>query len=301
MTRSGATALSLLLAAASLTPGCRAASSTATPTGSSEASSGPAAFTEAQVKAELAKYVCAAKLDEAPEVYTVLFGSVDCIDAPGQPEPRGALAEVARATALEMTAIARLSTHAISTAYAYIEEAPRTRDDARRKVQEIWWSDPLLGPTALRRASMLLAERGASCTDCAPVSAAASRVLPWSAFVPYVAAYVWPVAPSPDERVMAVYVCGGINGAARTDGDLDALHAGFLVAMGFVEDEDAQHRLAGVIERTRARNPTVDEMRYAIDGFLNADETLASACTTLARFAWLTGIHVSDCSSPRPS
>jgi hypothetical protein len=59
-----------------------------------------------------------------------------------------------------------------------------------------------------------------------------------------VQAYIWPAAGGPGEESVQVYVCGAVNGADNTDGDRALLHAGFLVAQGFVTDLDVQSDLA---------------------------------------------------------
>jgi hypothetical protein len=118
----------------------------------------------------------------------------------------------------------------------------------------------------------------------------------WGLFRPYITAYLWPVQNSPDSEI-ELYACSEVNGAGRLEGPETLRQAGFLVAMGFAEDEAMFVALRTLVQNhNRGAERSVPAVTRAIEEFLERPEVRRHVCRTLDEVRWFTSVAVEECS-----
>jgi hypothetical protein len=158
--------------------------------------------------------------------------------------------------------------------------------DADRLAREAFWSDP-----ALERAILLAAHD--SCGT--PSLGTPTTTMPWESFRPYVAAYLWPVQASPGSEI-ELYACSEQNGAGQLKGPDELRQAGFLVAVGFAENETMFVALQTLVQaHNQGAERSVPAVADKIEEFLERPESRGLVCRTLAEVRWFTGLSVEEC------
>ena len=164
---------------------------------------------------------------------------------------------------------------------------------ADAQAREAFWRDPELSRAITLALREELGARALHCRDCPPIAASPPQALPWSAFLPYLGAYIWP--HDGQGAKVEIHTCSGVNGTKALAPDQRLLHAGVLTAYAFAMDET----MAAQIHRIAETSSSVSAAAAALQALLNAPPGRAHACAALARVEWFTGLRIDEC--PRPA
>lgn len=176
--------------------------------------------------------------------------------------------------------------------------APMPKEEADRLARESFWSDPTLERAILLSSQDFCGTDHSWCTGCARPASSHNLTITWDSFRPYIMAYLWPVQRSPGSEI-ELYACSEVNGAGGLEGPESLRQAGFLVAMGFAEDDTMFVALQTLVQdRNRSEERSVPTVTRAIEEFLERPEARRHVCRTLDEARWFTSIAVEECSSP---
>lgn len=165
---------------------------------------------------------------------------------------------------------------------------------ADTRAREAFWGDPELSRAVALALHKELDARELHCDDCPLVAAPTPLQMPWSAFLPYLGAYIWPHQRQ-GARV-EIHICSGTNGTKALAPDRRLLHAGVLTAFAFAMDA----AMATRIHRVAETSSSVDAAATALQAILNAPPGRAHACAALADIEWFTNLRIDEC-LPRPA
>ncbi len=282
--------MSMIFRTAAMLAGALTIACVGAPTEPRGASAEPAAsISQASIRAELERHVCAVWLAEFA-VYEPRFGDLHCAQRGAADESRAPV-ELAVARALEDTSdLVVLSSEAYDRAYAQLEAPQRPSPDAADSiVRAVYGSDAHLGPAALARAIHYVRVQGLACEGCVESRAGAPEVRTWDELRPYVGAYIW---PSQADGEIQIHVCSANNGIEElglTDAKLREL--GFLSAVALAAVSSTSIELAAITEGELS----LDEARAAIAELIDSQAARRLVCASAERHAWYTGVRIDEC------
>ncbi len=246
-------------------------------------------ITTERLHAEVDRYICA---EWSPEVQA--WGGPTFDERCPQPSADSELGRAVQGAVARIRPMVMLTEAAGQSFDRAIQGLPGSaQSTADAHAREAFWRDPELSRAIALALREELGARNLHCRDCPPIAASPPQGLPWSAFLPYLSAYIWP-HDGQGARV-EIYICSGTNGTKALAPDQRLLHAGLLTAFAFAMDET----MAAQIHRIAEASPSVSAAATALQALLNAASGRAHACAALARVEWFTGLRIDEC--PRPA
>lgn len=237
-------------------------------------------------------YVCWMREDASDAFYPVL-GYPECAHAQ---EQRAPLAAIVRGAVMDVLPILRFSMDARADSLARVCPAPAATGviaPANACLREGFWADPDLGGVVEAGMSRGVLASGWRCDDCVEAPRRRERTISSQEIRPFVSAYVWPAEA--EGGTFEIYVCAAVNGAHATSGDADYVRLGFLIAQAFVESEIMRDAISHVAERGRSGEIGIDAARAELARLVAAEPARTLACGVAERFAWHTGVRLTDC------
>ncbi len=245
----------------------------------------PAGITAQRLHAGVDRFICA---EWSPEVQA--WGGPQFDERCPQPAASTELARTVRAAVARIRPMVMLSEAAGQSFERAIRGQPASaQSTADASAREAFWRDPELSRAIALALNEELGARKLQCEDCQPIAASPPQGLPWSAFLPYLSAYLW--AHDGEGAKIEIHMCSGVNGTKALAPDQRLLHAGVLTAFAFAMDET----MAAQIHRIAETSPSVDAAANALQALLNAPAGRAHACAALADIAWFTGLYIDEC------
>lgn len=238
-----------------------------------------------ELHAEIDRHVCALW---SPEVQQ--WGGPLIDERCPQPEVRGEAARLAARVVARVGPTMMLAT----AAERRFDDTSRGRPGSAQAAADglaraAFWSDPEVTRAVALATRVELGAGGWRCEGCPEVAAPQLLTLRWSAFLPYLSAYIWPVGR--EQGGVDVFTCTGTNGGASVSPAPRLQRAGLLTAFHYAIDEG----MGAQIHAIATTASSVDEASSRILAMLDAPAGRAHACAALVSLEWLVGVRIDEC------